>query len=298
MGQPFDKGRHFGPTRQLSCVYEFIVGGDIGRHAHLGEALKHDQRVVRAAAQRLRASEEEHQGRIPGWTGLYRSPCQVMKRFIVATSGRRERHQAAVMPLRAAEVSRRLELGRSSIQPPGQSGEQHQRNDGHARGHSSLGWRKAVGRRKENRYHRRQEYPRFAAAARRATSAVWSANNEPGLNCGQRSAICPRCFSHTGGSHPVIVSQVPIHRRAERLMLPLTTPPRGLDALHPATALDAEAATLSMANSKFATTESGFREPSMMGSHSMARADSRTTFVRPGHDVSHLQRETFGFTIR
>ena len=36
----------------------------------------------------------------------------------------------------------------------------------------------------------------------------------------------------------------PIHRRAERLMLSLTIPLRTLDALHLATALDAEAATI------------------------------------------------------
>ncbi len=36
----------------------------------------------------------------------------------------------------------------------------------------------------------------------------------------------------------------PVHRRAERLMLSLATPLRALDALHLATALDAEAATI------------------------------------------------------
>jgi len=36
----------------------------------------------------------------------------------------------------------------------------------------------------------------------------------------------------------------PVHRRAERLMLSLTIPLRALDALHLATALDAEAATV------------------------------------------------------
>jgi predicted nucleic acid-binding protein len=36
----------------------------------------------------------------------------------------------------------------------------------------------------------------------------------------------------------------PIHRRAERIMLSLTIPLRALDALHLATALDAEAATV------------------------------------------------------
>jgi hypothetical protein len=35
-----------------------------------------------------------------------------VKSFIVAAGGRRERHQAALVPLRAAEVSSRLEPGR------------------------------------------------------------------------------------------------------------------------------------------------------------------------------------------
>ena len=46
-----------------------------------------------------------------------------------------------------------------------------------------------------------------------------------------------------GSSHHVELTP-PIHRRAERLMLSLTFPLRALDALHLATALDAEAATL------------------------------------------------------
>ena len=112
MGQPFDQGQHFRPSGQLSCACEFVVGDGIGRHAHLGEPLEHDQRVVRAAAQRLSASEQKHQGRILRRTRLYRSPGQVVKSFIVAAGGRRERHQAALVPLRAAEVSSRLEPGR------------------------------------------------------------------------------------------------------------------------------------------------------------------------------------------
>jgi predicted nucleic acid-binding protein len=40
------------------------------------------------------------------------------------------------------------------------------------------------------------------------------------------------------------VRRAPIHRRAEWLMLLLTVPLRALDALHLATALDAEAATV------------------------------------------------------
>jgi hypothetical protein len=91
MGQPLDKARYFRPTRQLSGKYEVVVGGDIRGHAHLGKALEHDQCVVRAAAQRLSASEEKHQGRILRRTGLHGSPCQIMERFVVAASGRRER---------------------------------------------------------------------------------------------------------------------------------------------------------------------------------------------------------------
>ena len=112
MGQPFDAGRHLRPSGQLSSANEFVVGGDIGRHSHLGEALEHDQRVVRPSAQSLSASEQTHQGRILRRTGLYRSPRQVVKRFVVATIGGRERQPAAVMPLGAAEVSSGLELGR------------------------------------------------------------------------------------------------------------------------------------------------------------------------------------------
>jgi predicted nucleic acid-binding protein len=46
-----------------------------------------------------------------------------------------------------------------------------------------------------------------------------------------------------GSSHHAELTP-PIHRRAERLMLSLAIPLRSLDALHLATALDAEAATM------------------------------------------------------
>ena len=70
-----------------------------------GEALQHDQRVMRAAAQCLSASEQEHQGRILRRAGLDRSPRQVVEPFIVAPVGGRERQLTTVVPLRAAEVS-------------------------------------------------------------------------------------------------------------------------------------------------------------------------------------------------
>ena len=53
-----------------------------------------------------------------------------------------------------------------------------------------------------------------------------------------REASKLQAFAHHAELTP------PIHRRAERLMLSLSTPLRALDALHLATALDAEAATI------------------------------------------------------
>jgi predicted nucleic acid-binding protein len=47
---------------------------------------------------------------------------------------------------------------------------------------------------------------------------------------------------HTSSHHAELTP--PIHRRAERLMLSLAKPVRAIDALHLATALDAEAATV------------------------------------------------------
>ena len=47
---------------------------------------------------------------------------------------------------------------------------------------------------------------------------------------------------HASSQHAELTP--PVHRRAERLMLSLTTPLRALDALHLATALDAEVATV------------------------------------------------------
>ena len=52
-------------------VKSSLVRPHPGHYAHLGEALEHDERVVRAATQRLSASEQIHQRRIlrrPVWT--------------------------------------------------------------------------------------------------------------------------------------------------------------------------------------------------------------------------------------
>ena len=67
---------------------------------------------MRAVTQRLRAREQIHQRRILRRTGLDRPPRQVVKGFVLAAIRCGKGHLAAVAPLRAAEVSRRLGRGR------------------------------------------------------------------------------------------------------------------------------------------------------------------------------------------
>ena len=111
MAQAFDARRDVRPPRQLSRTNEVVIGCCVRGHSHLSKPLEHDQRVVRAAAQRLRASEQKHQCRIFRRTGLYRSPRQVVKRFVVAAICRGECQLAAVAPLRAPEVASGLDRG-------------------------------------------------------------------------------------------------------------------------------------------------------------------------------------------
>jgi hypothetical protein len=105
MAQAFDAGRQVRPSGQLPRANEVVIGGCIGSDAHLGKTLEHDQRVVRATAQRLSASEQIHQGRIVAWTSLHGAPRQVVKGFVFAAICRGERQLAALVPLSAAEVS-------------------------------------------------------------------------------------------------------------------------------------------------------------------------------------------------
>ena len=111
MAQAFDAGQQVRPPGQLPRASEVVIGGCIGSDAHLGETLEHDQRVVRAAAQRLSASEQIHQRRIVAWTSLHGAPRQVVKGFVFAAICRGERQLAALVPLRAAEVSRLWDCG-------------------------------------------------------------------------------------------------------------------------------------------------------------------------------------------
>ena len=63
------------------------------------------QRVVRPAAQRLRAREQVQQRRVPRRTSLDGTPCEIMKCFVLAALGGGEGLLAAVAPLRTAVVS-------------------------------------------------------------------------------------------------------------------------------------------------------------------------------------------------
>ena len=101
-------GGDFWPARELAGAPEVVVGRRIRRDSHFRQALEHDQRVVRAAAQGLGAREQIHQRGIVRWPDLDRSPREVVKGFVLATIRCREGQLTAVAPLRAAAVSRRL----------------------------------------------------------------------------------------------------------------------------------------------------------------------------------------------
>jgi len=111
MIQASDPIRHVRPARQLPRQFEIFVGIAIGRHAHLGETLEHDQRIMRPAAERLCAREQIHQRRIFRRTGLDGAPCEVVKRLIVAAIRRGKRELATVAPFTTAAISRRLSRG-------------------------------------------------------------------------------------------------------------------------------------------------------------------------------------------
>jgi hypothetical protein len=111
VAQAFDASQQIRPPGQLPRANEVVIAGGIGSDAHLGETLEHDQRVVRATAQRLSASEQIHQGRIVAWTSLHAPPRQVVKGFVFAAICGGERQLAALVPFIAAEVSRLRDCG-------------------------------------------------------------------------------------------------------------------------------------------------------------------------------------------
>ena len=111
MSDAMHAGGDVWPARELPGAPEVVVRVRIPRDPQIRKALEHDQRVVRAAAQRLRASEQIHQRRIVRRTDLDRSPREVVKGFVLAAIRCREGQLTAVAPLRTAAVSRRLVQG-------------------------------------------------------------------------------------------------------------------------------------------------------------------------------------------
>jgi predicted nucleic acid-binding protein len=75
------------------------------------------------------------------------------------------------------------------------------------------------------------------------TSALGRRTRKRLLTRGEAQRLYREATKLHASSHQAELTP-PIHRRAERLMLALTIPLRALDALHLATALDAEAATV------------------------------------------------------
>ena len=106
-----DAGCDVLPTRELARALEVVVRLRVRRNSHVRKALKHYQRIVRAAAQRLGAREQIHQRGIVRRPELDRSPREVVKGFVLATIRCREGQLTAVAPLRAAAVSRWLVHG-------------------------------------------------------------------------------------------------------------------------------------------------------------------------------------------
>src|SRR5438093_6891649 len=69
-----DAGCDVLPTRELARALEVVVRLRVRRNSHVRKALKHYQRIVRAAAQRLGAREqirsEEHTSELQSLTNL------------------------------------------------------------------------------------------------------------------------------------------------------------------------------------------------------------------------------------
>ena len=103
-----DAGGDFYPVRELAGALEVVVRLRVRRNSHVREPLEHDERVVRAAAQRLRAREQIHQRGIVRRPDLHRSPREVVKSFVLAPIRCRKGQLATIAPLGAAAVSRRL----------------------------------------------------------------------------------------------------------------------------------------------------------------------------------------------
>ena len=115
MNELLDSRRDVGPTGKLSRAREIVVGQRVRRDAHPGEAIEHDQRVVRPSAERLRARQQGHERGIARRACLHRTPREIVERWVVTAIGRGKRQLAAIVPLRAISGGSRLHrVGRNN----------------------------------------------------------------------------------------------------------------------------------------------------------------------------------------
>jgi hypothetical protein len=94
-----DARRDRRPPWQLPRASERVVSFRVNGDAHGGEALEHDERVVRPAAQRLRACEHRHERRVVPRSELNRAPGEIVKGLVLAAIRRVERQLTALAPL-------------------------------------------------------------------------------------------------------------------------------------------------------------------------------------------------------
>jgi hypothetical protein len=66
-----------------------VDGGEVRARGEVGDTAEHDERVTGAPAQRLRAGEEEHSGRVVRLPLLHGPPSEVMEELEVAPRGGR-----------------------------------------------------------------------------------------------------------------------------------------------------------------------------------------------------------------
>ena len=90
---------HIGPLRQPAHRRELLLAGRIGRDAAIGQAQQHDQRIVRAPAQALRAREQVHQGCILLRPLLDGTPGEIVKGFVLTLCRRFEGELVAFTPV-------------------------------------------------------------------------------------------------------------------------------------------------------------------------------------------------------
>jgi hypothetical protein len=99
-----DESFHGRPAGERPDYLKLVARRDVGGHAHFCQATEHDQRIMRASAEALRARQQEHQVRVAGWPGLDGLPGKIVEALVVAADKGVERKLAAVAPVSALDA--------------------------------------------------------------------------------------------------------------------------------------------------------------------------------------------------